>query len=868
MRKLIALLLLMLLSSLSTGQAQSLDCTMVQLEHSSGMPGDLIPIRGLSTSQTDVSVSGMAGDAPLDLLLYTDDQPLIFAPEVDPPSITLMIDDSLSLYAEASTDAQVIGTIAPNTTITVYGSDIAGDWVQIETQTMIGLQTGWVSAPLLDGDFSILPNITEDTVFLTVPFHPDDALNGGEIAITVGNCNPILLTVSPLPNAAGSFNRAVQLIGELLTLQRESFGMTRETLLATEPINQPPHLVTLAINQRLYDADNGQSLVAIQQQIDGETYSEAEVQLLDAVIAKTNLITYLEDELATYTALITARNEQYTMKDNIFKPSMQTTLQYPEINNAEDLAREMTAATSALYRLNGGASGRVLNDLGVVAAVGSLFAGEGTPLDIVLTVAGKLLYVEKSRLEVTAYSGPTVFTDFRVTITPEIFLNENGVSSGDWTVSATVATTPWRITRLNAYDAARYFDAPGSGTVDVISAVCGGNGSPCGEIPEFVTIEAHTWTINDMDEFWLFEARRPAGIPGNTIYTYALPNPLSLRQPSNNLTPINAGRYPLIIRAPYSDFGLYKGDGFGRRDVIVSEIEITHEPSNNPPDLILAPGETVELCYVIDVEHALPEDNRKDVRYEVKNSNGTMITSDELLRGLEFCFTAGPIEPAEWITCDELRPSFEHYTIDLISLAENGPRDGAEWHPEALAPPRTESFFVRVDAEEPEKPDNCHGVWYLVPGDIVMSCPNLSTTIPVNAVPIPINAESLNTGTSAWGQLDQVLTMPGAELIPPDVTGEIIEADQLIDDLQTTNEELDPLGRLFTRVPDIAQAGASYVVVLPVDSSGMTAGEVLFSMTFSTDEAFTGELLMNLDAPGVGSCEVTMAFNGYFDSGE
>lgn len=225
----------------------------------------------------------------------------------------------------------------------------------------------------------------------------------------------------------------------------------------------------------------------------------------------------------------------------------------------------------------------------------------------------------------------------------------------------------------------------------------------------------------------------------------------------------------------------------------------------------------------------------------------------------------GPIDPPELVDC-VLEPSYERYTIELTSLAENGPRGGEAWHPEALAKERKKSFLLRVDAEEPNLPDECQpGLWYLVLGDITMTCPTLTTTIPVIGASIPISADSLNSGTSVFGRLDQVFAMPGAEVIPPDVASELLDADSTIDSLQTTNMEIDSAGTLFTNIPEIAQAGASYIIVMPVDSSGEIPGEVLLTMIFTTDTTFEGEMIIQLNVPGVGECEVTTPLSGYFE---
>ena len=896
--------LILLSINLITAQGQQLDCSRISLEQTSAMPADVIAIYGVSDETPDLSIIAVSADGtPLDILLATERQPFIFVDEAiikqfnSSEFIPILSSSVIALYAEPSAESQVIGSIAAETKLEAQARNMQADWLQVEAATPIGTQIGWVQAsqfytfdeltslPIYDDE---MMQTDEASLFLLVPFHPDDPISGGGISIIIGDdtseCESLSLQITQLPDAHGAFEQTVTYFGEMLALQREDMEVTREELLVVDPVDLPSHLVTLAVSQRLYDGHNNtESLLAIQQQISDGTFTEEEQRFLDAIIARTGLTEYLETEIESYIALQEMRRERSVMQAPVnqsgYAPLMKqstdvTVLQYPTINTGGDLAREMTAATSALYRLTDGASGKVLNDLGAVAAVGNLFTGGNPVTELIFDIGGKMIYIEKSRLEMAAYSGPTVFQDFQVNITPEIILNENGVSDAEWTVSLVVATTPWRISRLNAYDASRFVssstplsDIPGLDIVDAVSAVCGGNGSPCGEIPEFATIEAHTWTINDIDEPQLFEVSRPE-IPGDNIYSYALPNPNSLNQASNRLMPINAGRYPLLVKAPRETFGLYSGEGFNSTDVIVSEIDITYEAPNPMPDLILAPGETQRLCYTVGIDHALQEEGRNDIVYEVKDSDGNIVASGELIHEQEFCFTVGPIEPTTWTEC-VLVSTYKHYIVELSSLAENGPRGAEEWHDESLAPERTESFFVRVDGEESQEPDECQpGLWYLVLGDITMTCSTLTTTIPINSAPIPISADSLNSGTSVFGRLDQVLTMPGAEVIPPDVASDIAEADRTIDGLQTTNMEIDSAGTLFTNIPEIAQAGASYVVVMPIDSTGEIPGEILFTMMFTTDTAFEGEMLMKLNVPGAGVCEITTPLNGYFEPNE
>lgn len=880
---------------------------MLNLESADAMPAEVIALQGISQDISGISAIAKTSDGvEVDLLLVTDRQPFTFVEESvieqfnTIAQIPVVSSGIMTLYAEPLAESGILETIEEGTVMKAQMRETSEEWLQVEMETSSGLlQTGWIQTAevYVAGDITGLPvyddldtKVDENTLFLIVPFHPDDPANGGNIDIIIESatrtCNPLDLNINALPEAPGAFEQTVTLMGEMLAVQRAESGVSRDEMLAGELAELAPELVALAISQRLYDGpDNPQSLLAILAQIQDDSLSEEDVDLLDAIIGRVGLVDYLQTEMGDYES---AYNTDDKTTINLFKSSVSNPelinytsgqsqrddtpgLNYRDITNGEDLAHEMSRATSALYRLTDGASGRVLNDLGAVATVGGLFTGEGTIPSLIFDVGGRMVYVEKARLERIAYSGPTVWQDLQVNITPSIILNENDTRDAEWTVTAVVATVPREITRLNAYDAVRFIplSTPADdvlGVVDAISAVCGGNGSPCGEIPVYRTIAAHVWTIRDIDEPWLFEVRRPT-LPRNPIYSYALPNPGNLIQASNRLTPVNAGRYPLLVTAPRNAFGLYTGDGFGDEDVIVSEIEIDYEPSDSLPDLILAPSETQNLCYTVSLEHALREDNRDDVAYEVWDGDGVIIANGELIRDQEFCFTVGPIEPATWAEC-ELVSNYEHYNVELTALAENGSRGGENWHNESLAPDRMESFSIRVDAEEPDEPDECQheGTWYLVPTEVIMACPTISTTVPFSGVPIALEAESLNAGTSVFGQLDQVLTMPGAELLPPELASDIAEADETIDNLQTTNLELDSSGTLFTSIPDIAREGATYIVVMPIDSSGEIPGDVLFTMTFTTDTTFEGDMLINMSLPSVGACEVTMDFTGYFEA--
>ncbi|MEM9955210.1 MAG: hypothetical protein AAF846_26620 [Chloroflexota bacterium] len=191
---------------------------------------------------------------------------------------------------------------------------------------------------------------------------------------------------------------------------------------------------------------------------------------------------------------------------------------------------------------------------------------------------------------------------------------------------------------------------------------------------------------------------------------------------------------------------------------------------------------------------------------------------------------------------------------------------GGDGDIQLLAPPNSEE--PTTDSTENDPAEVRAGNWFLVPSDIVIECPGLSTVFPVTGEPLPLNVDTLNAGTSIFGSLDQVLNAQGAGLLPPDVVADLTEADDIADELQTTDDAVDPNGLLFTNLSELAIAGETYTETFPVDETGEIDGEVLLVLTFDTDASFFGELTMNIIVPNVGVCDVNMPYTGYFEPDE
>lgn len=130
-----------------------------------------------------------------------------------------------------------------------------------------------VAAAISNGanDPSGLAFVTEGSsggLELIVPLHPDAALAGGTVTLTVTDgtrsCEPFQFSIQPLPTAEGELEAIVDLLQDVVDGQAELFGTTRQELVEASVDELPPGLWPLVFVQTILDDPaNPRSLRAI-----------------------------------------------------------------------------------------------------------------------------------------------------------------------------------------------------------------------------------------------------------------------------------------------------------------------------------------------------------------------------------------------------------------------------------------------------------------------------------------------------------------------------------------------------------------------------------------------------------------------------
>ncbi len=151
--------------------------------------------------------------------------------------------------------------------------------------------------------------------YIHAPAYPD-IFNGGDVTLSVYSgektCFEQTITIEAIDAAPGAFASYISALKELMALQRETAGVTREQLLADDLSELPPQLIPLAIVQHSFDGpEYSDSLDRI---LDGTAESlqgeETDLEVLDAIIAQLGL----EDDLR---ATIQTQREILTEDDSL-----------------------------------------------------------------------------------------------------------------------------------------------------------------------------------------------------------------------------------------------------------------------------------------------------------------------------------------------------------------------------------------------------------------------------------------------------------------------------------------------------------------------------------------------------------------------
>ncbi|MDX1647326.1 MAG: hypothetical protein R3304_09295 [Longimicrobiales bacterium] len=105
-------------------------------------------------------------------------------------------------------------------------------------------------------------------LYLTVPIHPDEPVDGGSVSLTFTDgtqaCPAVDFTILAMPPAEGELAAAVEGLQQVIAAQAALFGGTSEELRATPIDSVPPSLWPAALVQTLLDdPDNDESLLAV-----------------------------------------------------------------------------------------------------------------------------------------------------------------------------------------------------------------------------------------------------------------------------------------------------------------------------------------------------------------------------------------------------------------------------------------------------------------------------------------------------------------------------------------------------------------------------------------------------------------------------
>jgi len=427
---------------------------------------------------------------------------------------------------------------------------------------------------------------------LVVPIHPSTDPAGGTVRLNVTDgtraCAAIDFIVEPLSAASGELAGIIDAFQALLDAQAALLETTTAELLGTPVSELPTALVPLALLQSVVDdPDNDRSLRAL---ADGTSpdIEAARLDLVEPLLARSGIRVALE------TATMAAPGGPAAVSARGCTPGSID-------DNAGLLDDCMRAAAGAQFEL-GGASGKVLADIGTATGILGVVPGLAVPA----TVAGAVAWGALSEKSRTAALMPSVLTGITVNYGAAEF-REDEDGPGTWSAEVTAANVGYDLGKevleglLQATGVAGLGDAyqvAGAEVNGLLSAFL--TGPVAADLLENGTVEGFQIPA---------ETFGPVDVSAEQWSQVEIIGTAFAIVTHNTYEPRGAGTAQLSVRTRDGAFGGNQESWQGDIEVLPMDLDIT------PSDVNLGPSEP--QGFTVTVSNAIAPD-----RWEVVNPEG------------------------------------------------------------------------------------------------------------------------------------------------------------------------------------------------------------------------------------------------------